>query len=149
MAFPVTYQPERRIWCSACGGSERLFDLSRTTVDRLQASHRCGPQWSAWTCPGLPIGADGSILPAGLFGDLMPMNREVDEVSVCWRLAGGVVTVEVLFGDDVGVEVPEVASDLERGLGVHLGHVRRFGQLTAQQEGPPPGTTAAGPGPRS
>jgi hypothetical protein len=51
--FPVTYGTVNRLWCNICDKHENLPDLRDTTVNALEAAHRCGPRTSAWTSPGV------------------------------------------------------------------------------------------------
>lgn len=59
-------------------------------------------------------------------------RRVVEQVQVRWTVTGEVVAVEVEAAGHTLVMSPELAAELESGLGVHLAHVRRLRELRAE-----------------
>jgi hypothetical protein len=50
--FIATYGPMARLWCTKCDKATALEDRPGA-LDEMQASHRCGPQSTAWDSSGL------------------------------------------------------------------------------------------------
>lgn len=63
-------------------------------------------------------------------------RRLVEDVKVSWSLAGERVTVEVEAADRTLVMSPEVATELEKALGLHLAQVHRLHEHRATRPAP-------------